>query len=102
MAKKEDIFKRIERVNPRALEIIRIFTEKLRKRGEDCRGIAFITEDMTRDEIVMACLERNLRLGMPPDEAKEEAEKHAEFLFEELKIQRSKEWEDDTTPKAPS
>ena len=89
MAKKEDIFKRIERVNPRALEIIRIFTEKLRKRGEDCRGIAFITEDMTRDEIVMACLERNLRLGMPPDEAREEAEKQCRIPLR--RAQKTKE-----------
>ena len=85
MAKKEDIFRRIEGINPDALEIIDGFIENLRKFGDDCQGIVFITEDMSLDEIKMACLERNLKIGQTLDKAKEEAEREAMVIFEDLK-----------------
>ena len=81
MAKKDDIYKRIERINPKALEFLEQVREIFAEIGEDWNAVALGTIDMTFEEIKMTCFERNLRVGMPHGEAEEEAEKEARIIF---------------------
>ena len=81
MAKKDDIYKRIERINPKALEFIEEVRKIFAELGEDWNAVALGTIDMTFEEIKMTCLERNIRIGMPHEEAEKEAEKEARIIF---------------------
>ena len=88
MAKKDDIYKRIERIKPKALEFLEQVREIFAEFGEDWNAVAFITIDMTFEEVKMACFERNLRIGMSPEEAEEEAKKEARLIFRGREILR--------------
>ena len=81
MAKKEDIFERIRRINPQAPDMIDEIIENLRKHGCDCDAMGFLTEDMTFEEIKMVCLETNLKAGLSLEEAQKEAEKEAKIIY---------------------
>ncbi len=81
MAKKDDIYKRIEKINPKALEFIEEVRKIFAEFGEDWNAVALGTIDMTFEEIKMTCLERNIRIGMPHEEAEKEAEKEARIIF---------------------
>ena len=98
MAKKDDIYKRIERINPKALEFLEQVRGIFAEIGEDWNAVALGTIDMTFEEVKMTCFERNLRIGMSHEEAEKEAEKEAKLIFRGREILRKM----DEPPQSPS
>ncbi|MBU4491037.1 MAG: hypothetical protein KKD69_01060 [Euryarchaeota archaeon] len=69
MAERDDIRKRIKKINPKALELIDKIDVILNKSG-GCTGVVVTTtEDMTPEEEEMGLFEGFLKEGYSPDVA---------------------------------
>lgn len=74
MATRDDIRKRIQQINPAALELIDRAQEMARSMGHTETPV-ITTEDMTEDEMKMAIYEALLKDGRDADTAERETEK---------------------------
>lgn len=72
MAEKDDIYKKIKRVDPKAAAIIDGIRQALTEKRQHSVEV-LVTEDMSEDEEEMAIYEGLLKEGYPPDIAAERA-----------------------------
>ena len=73
MAQKEDIRERVRKQDPRALEIFDMVDRKVREMGGSPSATVTLTDDMSREEQIMAIIEGCLKDGLSLPEAEQKA-----------------------------
>ena len=80
MANRDNVRVRITRMNPQALAIMDLVDRKVKELGGTYTISVTLTGDMTRDEQVMALIEKYVKEGATIAEAESKAESTLAFL----------------------